>query len=101
REEPPGLRVGPRRKGRDTSLDEFPATVRILVEGPDYEQALAVLADRRRSRVGPPQDSLDRWRGPARAGELAPPAPGRAGPLRNPFPTASVFGPNVPSTARS
>jgi hypothetical protein len=61
-----------RRKGRDTSLDEFPATVRILEGGPDYEQALAVLADRRRSRVGPPGDSIERWRDSAIVAELTP-----------------------------
>src|SRR5262249_15190296 len=46
------ITVVTRRKGRDTALDEFPATVRILSEGDDYEAALATLADRRRSRVG-------------------------------------------------
>jgi hypothetical protein len=70
--ETPELTVVTRRKGRDTSLDEFMATVRILEEGPDYEQALAALADRRRSRVGPPQDSIERWRGTAVVAELTP-----------------------------
>lgn len=66
------LTVVTRRKGRDTSLDEFPATVRILSDGPDYEQALAVLADRRRSRNGPPGDSIERWRRTAVVAELTP-----------------------------
>jgi hypothetical protein len=66
------LTVVTRRKGRDTSLDEFPATVRILTEGPEYEQALGVLADRRRSRVGPPEDSIERWRTNAVVAELTP-----------------------------
>src|SRR3954470_5737640 len=66
------LTVVTRRKGRDTSLDEFPATVRILEDGQDYEQALAALADRRRSRVGPPQDSIERWRQNAIVAELTP-----------------------------
>ena len=66
------ITVVTRRKGRDTSLDEFPATVRILSEGADYEAALATLADRRRSRVGPPQDSIERWRRSAVVAELTP-----------------------------
>jgi hypothetical protein len=66
------ITVVTRRKGRDTSLDEFPATVRILSDGQDYETALAALADRRRSRVGPPQDSIERWRGSAIVAELTP-----------------------------
>jgi hypothetical protein len=70
--EDPELTVVTRRKGRDTSLDEFPATVRILEEGPEYEQALAALADRRRSRVGPPGDSIERWRDTAIVAELTP-----------------------------
>ncbi len=74
----PGLGEGPeitvitRRKGRDTSLDQLTASVRILTEGPEYEQALAVLADRRRSRVGPPQDSIERWRDTCVVAELTP-----------------------------
>ncbi len=68
----PEITVITRRKGRDTSLDEFPAGVRMLTEGPEYEQALAVLADRRRSRVGPPQDSIERWRDSCVVAELTP-----------------------------
>jgi hypothetical protein len=68
----PELVVVTRRKGRDTSLDRFHATVRILEEGPEYEQALAALADRRRSRVGPPGDSMERWRRTCIVAELTP-----------------------------
>jgi hypothetical protein len=68
----PEITVVTRRKGRDTSLDEFPAIVRVLTDGPDYEQALAALADRRRSRVGPPGDSIERWRTTADVAELTP-----------------------------
>src|SRR3954447_6441060 len=71
-EDVPELTVVTRRKGRDTSLDEFPATVRILSDAPDYEQALAALANRRRSRVGPPEDSIGRWRRTAVVAELTP-----------------------------
>ncbi len=58
------LVVVTRRKGRDTSLDEFTAAQRRL-EGVEWEEAAKVLVDRRRSRVGPPADSLARWRGRA------------------------------------
>jgi hypothetical protein len=68
----PELTVVTRRKGRDTSLDRFTASVRLLEDGPEYEQALAALADRRRSRVGPPQDSIDRWRETCLVAELTP-----------------------------
>jgi hypothetical protein len=62
-----------RRKGRDTSLDRFRAGVRILEpDGEEYEQAAAVLADRRRSRVGPPEDSMARWRETCVIAELTP-----------------------------
>lgn len=70
--ESPELVVVTRRKGRDTALDRFHATVRILDDGPEYEQALAALADRRRSRVGPPQDSIARWRDTCIVAELTP-----------------------------
>jgi hypothetical protein len=56
------LVVVTRRKGRDTSLEEFTAAQRTL-EGPEWETAAKLLVDRRRSRVGPPNDSLSRWRG--------------------------------------
>jgi hypothetical protein len=65
------LIVVTRRKGRDTSLDEYHAAVRLL-EGPEWEEAAKALVDRRRSRVGPPADSLERWRGTCDIAELTP-----------------------------
>ena len=65
------LVVVTRRKGRDTSLDEFTAAQRRL-EGVEWEEAAKVLVDRRRSRVGPPSDSLARWRGACDIVELTP-----------------------------
>jgi hypothetical protein len=63
--------VTTRRKGRDTALDRFPASVRIL-EGPEYEDAIKVLADRRRSRPGPPADWIARVRSSCVIAELTP-----------------------------
>jgi len=63
-----------RRKGRDTSLDEYTASARKL-EGAEWEQAAKVLVDRRRSRVGPPADSLQRWRTTCDIYELTPNVP--------------------------
>jgi hypothetical protein len=63
-----------RRKGRDTSLERFRASVRVL-EGDEWEQAAVFLVDRRRSRVGPPQDSIERWRGSCAIAELTPIVP--------------------------
>jgi hypothetical protein len=60
-----------RRKYRDTSLGRFHAAARVL-EGQEWDQAAALLADRRRSRVGPPQDSIKRWRGTCAIAELTP-----------------------------
>jgi hypothetical protein len=69
----PEMVVITRRKGRDTSLDRFRASVRILEPGhPDYDQAAAILADRRRSRVGPPEDSIARWHDRCVIAELTP-----------------------------
>jgi hypothetical protein len=65
------LMIVTRRKGRDTSLEEFPATVRLL-QGPEWEEVAKILVDRRRSRVGPPADSLNRWRGTCDIAELTP-----------------------------
>ena len=65
------LVVVTRRKGRDTSLDEFTAAQRRL-EGAEWEEAAKVLVDRRRSRMGPPGDSLARWRGSCDIVELTP-----------------------------
>jgi hypothetical protein len=60
-----------RRKGRDTSLGEYHASVRLL-QGAEWEEAAKTLVDRRRSRVGPPSDSLGRWRGTCDIAELTP-----------------------------
>jgi hypothetical protein len=65
------LLVVSRRKGRDTALDELHASVRLL-EGAEWEDAAKALVDRRRSRVGPPADSLKRWRGTCDIAELTP-----------------------------
>ncbi|MBI2238896.1 MAG: hypothetical protein HYU54_10295 [Actinobacteria bacterium] len=70
----PELVVVTRRKGRDTSLGEFRATVRVL-EGPEWEEAAKALADRRRSRVGSPADRIERWRGTCAIAELTPLVP--------------------------
>jgi hypothetical protein len=66
-----------RRKGRDTSLDEFTAAPRKL-DGAEWEQAAKLLVDRRRSRVGPPADSLQRWRQSCDIYELTPNVPANA-----------------------
>jgi hypothetical protein len=60
-----------RRKGRDTALDRFHAAVRIL-EGPEWDQAAALLADRRRDRHGPPAEAINRWRDTCLIAELTP-----------------------------
>jgi hypothetical protein len=70
----PGARelvVVTRRKLRETALDEFPASFRVL-EGAEWEEAAKTLADRRRSRVGSPKESIDRWRGTCDIAELTP-----------------------------
>jgi hypothetical protein len=66
--------VTTRRKGRDTSLEEFTAAARLL-EGAEWEEAAKALVDRRRSRVGPPGDSIARWRGSCDIIELTPNVP--------------------------
>jgi hypothetical protein len=63
-----------RRKGRDTSLDEFSAAPRVL-EGPEWDEAAKLLVDRRRSRNGPPGEALARWRGTVDILELTPNVP--------------------------
>jgi hypothetical protein len=66
-----------RRKGRDTSLEELTAAPRIL-EGAEWEEAAKILVDRRRSRNGPPDEALARWRTTCDILELTPnvaPAP--------------------------
>jgi hypothetical protein len=65
----------PEIRGRDASLERFPAAVRTL-EGAEWEEAATLLADRRRSRNGPPQDSIARWRGTCAIAELVPVVPG-------------------------
>jgi hypothetical protein len=64
-----------RRKYRDTSLNRFHAAARIL-EGPEWDEAAALLADRRRDRHGPPEDAIKRWRGSCLIAELTPIVPG-------------------------
>ncbi len=74
----PGARellVVTRRKGRETALDRFHASVRVLESGPEYEAAANLLVDRRRSRVGPPEESLARWRDACVIVELTPIVP--------------------------
>ena len=71
----PELVVVTRRKGRETALDEFHAASRVL-QGAEWEDAAKLLADRRRSRVGPPVESIDRWRGSCDIAELTPVVPG-------------------------
>ena len=53
------------------ALDRFFATPRLL-EGPEWEEAAKLLVDKRRSRPGPPEDSLNRWRGACDIAELTP-----------------------------
>jgi hypothetical protein len=60
-----------RRKGRDTSLEEFTAAPRIL-EGAEWEEAAKALADKRKSRAGAPEESVRRWRGSCDILELTP-----------------------------
>ena len=64
-----------RHKGRDTSIAELPAAGRIL-DGAEWEAAAKLLVDRRRSRVGPPADSLEPL---ARVGRHPRAHPDRAG----------------------
>jgi len=65
------IAVVTRRKGQNTSLERFVTTARDL-QGDEWEDAAKILVDRRRSRVGPPQESIDRWRGTASIAELTP-----------------------------
>src|SRR4051812_13107301 len=60
-----------RRKGRETSLDRFPASVRLL-EGAEFDTASKLLADRRRSRPGPPQEWIARTKQSCLIAELTP-----------------------------
>jgi hypothetical protein len=63
-----------RRKGRDTSLEEFRAAQRLL-EGAEWEAAAALLADKRKSRNGSPAENIAKWRGKADIVELTPNVP--------------------------
>jgi hypothetical protein len=70
----PELLVVTRRKLRDTSLEEFFTTPRLL-QAAEWEAAAKLLADKRKSRNGPPQDSITRWRGSCDIVELTPVLP--------------------------
>jgi hypothetical protein len=63
-----------RRKLRDTALNELTASGRVL-EGPEWEDAAKLLVDRRRSRNGPPDQALTRWRTTCDIVELTPSVP--------------------------
>jgi hypothetical protein len=65
------IEVITRRKGRETSLDRFPASVRLL-EGPEFDAAAKILVDRRRSRPGPPSEWLARTKQTCVIAELTP-----------------------------
>jgi hypothetical protein len=60
-----------RRKYRDTSLGRFHCAARVL-EGPEWDQAAKLLADRRRDRHGPPEEAIKRWRDSCAIAELTP-----------------------------
>jgi hypothetical protein len=66
------LLVVTRRKGRDTAKGEFHAGVRLLESGPEFDEAAKLLVDKRKSRGGPPADSLNRWKGTCLIAELTP-----------------------------
>jgi hypothetical protein len=63
-----------RRKLRDTALERFRASARLL-EGDEWEEAAKALADRRRDRHGPPGDAIERWRDTCVIAELTPIVP--------------------------
>ena len=65
------VEVTTRRKARDTSLDRFPASVRLL-DGAEYDAAIKLLVDRRRSRPGPPQEWIARTKQSCLIAELTP-----------------------------
>jgi hypothetical protein len=64
-----------RRKLRDTALGEYYATFRLL-EGAEWEAAAKLLADKRKSRAGAPNESIARWRTTCHIAELTPVVPG-------------------------
>jgi hypothetical protein len=52
-----------REKGKDTALHRFHAAVRVIhPTDPEFDSLAGMLADRRRSRVGPPGESVSRWK---------------------------------------
>ena len=62
-----------RHKYRDTRLERFPATSRVIEpSSPEFDQLAAVLADRRRDRHGPPAEAVARWKQGAVILELTP-----------------------------
>ncbi len=63
--------TNPETRARDTGLDRFHASVRIL-DGPEWDEAAKALADRRRTRPGPAVDRIKQWRGTCTIGELTP-----------------------------
>ena len=63
-----------RRKGRDTSAQEFTAAPRLL-EAAEWEEAAKALVDKRKSRAGAPAESTGRWRGTCDILELTPNVP--------------------------
>jgi hypothetical protein len=66
------LAVITRRKLRETAGHRFRAAVRILPPGPEWEMAAGLLADKRKSRAGPPGESIARWRNSCLIAELTP-----------------------------
>lgn len=58
-----------RRKGRDTAMDSYRAEVKVL-QGEERDEAAKMLVDRRRSRAGSPQETLERWRDECVVAEL-------------------------------
>lgn len=65
------VEVTTRLKGRDTAALRFPAAIRVLA-GPEWDEAAKALADKRKSRHGSPQESIQRWRGSCDIVELTP-----------------------------
>jgi hypothetical protein len=52
-----------REKGKDTALHRFMAAVRVIpADSPEFDQLAGLLADRRRSRNGPPAESIKTWK---------------------------------------
>jgi hypothetical protein len=52
-----------REKGKDTALTRFMAAVRVISpESPEFDQLAPILADRRRSRFGSPEENIAKWK---------------------------------------